>query len=118
MTATSQSGGAPGPNKAEAPGSLRQDARVLGPVGGAHFLSHYLIFLLPPVLPLLKADFGVGYAALGLIMTVYNVSSGLTHVPMGFAARNDIGRHPTNKCGHDGVVVGQNLVWCIAKAPA
>ena len=84
MTATSQSGGAPRPNKATAPGSLRQDARVLGPVGGAHFLSHYLIFLLPPILPLLKADFGVGYAALGLIMTVYNLSSGLTHVPMGF----------------------------------
>ncbi|MFP6771794.1 MAG: MFS transporter [Alphaproteobacteria bacterium] len=64
--------------------SQRLDARVIGPVGGAHFLSHYMIFLLPPILPLLKADFGVGYAALGLIMTVFNLASGLTHVPMGF----------------------------------
>ncbi len=66
------------------PSSLRGDFRVIGPVGGAHFLSHYLIYLLPPILPLLKADFGVGYAALGLIMTVFNLASGLTHVPMGF----------------------------------
>ena len=64
--------------------SQRLEARVIGPVGGAHFLSHYMIFLLPPILPLLKADFGVGYAALGLIMTVFNLASGLTHVPMGF----------------------------------
>lgn len=64
--------------------SQRLDPRVIGPVGGAHFLSHYLIFLLPPILPLLKTDFGVGYAALGLIMTVFNLASGLTHVPMGF----------------------------------
>ena len=64
--------------------SQRLDPRVIGPVGGAHFLSHYLIFLLPPILPLLKTDFGVGYAALGLIMTVFNLASGLNHVPMGF----------------------------------
>ncbi len=62
----------------------RSDGRVIGLVGGAHFLSHYLIYLLPPILPLLKEDFGVGYAALGLIMTVFNLASGLTHVPMGF----------------------------------
>ena len=84
MTATTQSGGEPRPTGAAEAGSLRLDARVIGPVGGAHFLSHYLIYLLPPILPLLKADFGVGYAALGLIMTVFNLASGLTHVPMGF----------------------------------
>ncbi|MDE0942633.1 MAG: MFS transporter [Alphaproteobacteria bacterium] len=60
------------------------DRQVIGLVGGAHFLSHYLIFLLPPILPLLKADFAVSYAALGLIITIFNLSSGLTHVPMGF----------------------------------
>ncbi len=63
---------------------MRSDGRVIGLVGGAHFLSHYLIYLLPPVLPLMKAEFGVGYAALGLIMTIFNLASGLTHVPMGF----------------------------------
>ena len=85
MTATTPTGANLGDSDtaaaAAAPGA---DGRVIGLVGGAHFLSHYLIYLLPPILPLLKADFGVGYAALGLIMTVFNVASGLTHVPMGF----------------------------------
>lgn len=95
MTATTQTGGAPRDTDGNTDGdtdgrgarqadSTRLDVRVMGPVGGAHFLSHYLIFLLPPILPLLKEDFGVGYAALGLIMTVFNIASGLTHVPMGF----------------------------------
>ncbi|MDP7548210.1 MAG: MFS transporter [Alphaproteobacteria bacterium] len=89
MTATTRSGASvddtdTAPAAALASVPPRADARVVGLVGGAHFLSHYLIYLLPPILPLLKADFGVGYAALGLIMTVFNVSSGLTHVPMGF----------------------------------
>ncbi|MFP6708941.1 MAG: MFS transporter [Alphaproteobacteria bacterium] len=81
-----ESGGESGGNSGgeAAVRSQRLDPRVIGPVGGAHFLSHYLIFLLPPILPLLKTDFGVGYAALGLIMTVFNLASGLTHVPMGF----------------------------------
>lgn len=85
MTVTTRSTAAPGDRDtdtaAAGPGT---DGRVIGLVGGAHFLSHYLIYLLPPILPLLKTDFGVGYAALGLIMTVFNVASGLTHVPMGF----------------------------------
>lgn len=84
MTVTTGSGAGGGTDTAPPAAAARSDRRVIGLVGGAHFLSHYLIYLLPPILPLLKADFGVGYAALGLIMTVFNVASGLTHVPMGF----------------------------------
>ncbi|MBC8241036.1 MAG: MFS transporter [Alphaproteobacteria bacterium] len=84
MTTTTGTGANAGERTTAAAADPRADGRVIGLVGGAHFLSHYLIYLLPPILPLLKADFGVGYAALGLIMTVFNVSSGLTHVPMGF----------------------------------
>ena len=84
MTATTQPGGAAEKTGAAAALGPRLDARVMVPVGAAHFLSHYLIYLLPPILPLLKADFAVGYTELGLIMTVFNVASGLTHVPMGF----------------------------------
>ena len=84
MTTTTGTGANAGERTTAAAADPRADGRVIGLVGGAHFLSHYLIYLLPPILPLLKADFGVGYAALGLIMTVFNVASGLTHVPMGF----------------------------------
>ncbi len=84
MTATTQAGGADGKSDAARVASPALNARVIVPVGAAHFLSHYLIYLLPPILPLLKADFAVGYTELGLIMTVFNLASGLTHVPMGF----------------------------------
>jgi MFS family permease len=86
MTVSTRSGAGAGKADAAASGGaeLRSDGRVIGLVGGAHFLSHYLIYLLPPVLPLMKLEFGVGYAALGLIMTIFNLASGLTHVPMGF----------------------------------
>jgi MFS family permease len=86
MTVTMRSGANADAGKSVAPGreDPRADGRVIGLISGAHFLSHYLIYLLPPVLPLMKVDFGVSYAALGLIMTIFNLTSALTHVPMGF----------------------------------
>lgn len=61
-----------------------RDARVIGLVGTGHFLSHFYIFLLPPLFPVLKQAFGVSYVELGLIITVFNVTSGLTQAPAGF----------------------------------
>lgn len=61
-----------------------RDARVIGLVGAGHFLSHFYIFLLPPLFPVLKQAFGVSYVELGLIVTVFNVASGLTQAPAGF----------------------------------
>ncbi|WP_119418703.1 MFS transporter [Desertibaculum subflavum] len=61
-----------------------RDARVIGLVGAGHFLSHFYIFLLPPLFPVLKEAFGVSYVELGLIVTVFNVTSGLTQAPAGF----------------------------------
>ena len=58
--------------------SGRGDGRVIGLVGTGHFLSHFYIFLLPPLFPILKQSFGVSYVELGLIVTVFNVVSGLT----------------------------------------
>jgi len=62
----------------------RSDASVIGLIGAGHFLSHFFIFVLPPLLPLLKEEFGVGYAALGLAITLFNVTSGLAQTPAGF----------------------------------
>ena len=44
---------------------LKHDAEVIGLVGFAHMLSHFLQLILAPLFPLLKEEFGVGYAALG-----------------------------------------------------
>lgn len=62
----------------------RRDARIIGLVGAGHFLSHFYILALPPLFPLLKEEFGVSYAALGFAVTVYNLASGMTQVPVGF----------------------------------
>lgn len=65
--------------------TTRRDGSVIGLVGLGHFLSHFYIFLLPPLFPVLKDAFGVSYVELGLLMTVFNVVSGITQAPMGFA---------------------------------
>ncbi|MBT6986054.1 MAG: MFS transporter, partial [Rhodospirillaceae bacterium] len=65
MTTTTSNGAGAGEDDAVPAQGESVDRQVIGLVGGAHFLSHYLIFLLPPILPLMKADFAVSYAALG-----------------------------------------------------
>ena len=65
--------------------TLRQDSTVIGLVGLAHGASHFFHLLLPPLFPLLKAEFDVGYAELGMMMMVYFVISGVFQTLAGFA---------------------------------
>lgn len=64
--------------------SLERDLRVVGVVGVAHGGSHFFHLVLPPLFPLLKAAFGVGYAELGLLMSMFFAASGLCQTPAGF----------------------------------
>ena len=66
-------------------GLFRRDARVIGLIGSAHFLSHFLQLALPPLFPLLKAEFGASYATLGALVSVFYVASGLCQFGAGFA---------------------------------
>ena len=52
--------------------------------GGAHFVSHVYIMLLPPILVLVKDHFGVDYTEIALAITAYNVMSALLQTPAGF----------------------------------
>lgn len=63
---------------------LRHDAEVIGLVSVAHLLSHFLQLLLAPLFPLLKDEFGVGYAALGLMFSVMYTVSGVSQTMAGF----------------------------------
>jgi FSR family fosmidomycin resistance protein-like MFS transporter len=65
-----------------APG--RHDVAVITLVGMAHFFSHFFQLSLAPLFPLIKAEFGIGYAALGLVLTVFYGASGLAQTPAGF----------------------------------
>jgi MFS family permease len=62
----------------------RKDGWVIGLISAGHFLSHFYYLTLPPMFPLLKAEFSVSYVELGLAMTAYALLGGLIQVPVGF----------------------------------
>jgi len=69
------------------------DARVIGLVSVAHLLSHFFQLALPPLFPLLRAEFGVSYALLGSLIGTFYVASGLTQFAAGFVV-DRIGARP------------------------
>src|SRR5918995_3820702 len=63
---------------------MRRNVQVLALVGSGHAVSHLCLLALPPLFPLLREQLDVGYAALGLLVTLFNVATGATQVPAGF----------------------------------
>jgi len=63
---------------------LRQDASIIGLVGLAHASSHFSHLLLPLLFPVFMREFGLRYAELGLLMSVFFVVSGLGQAGAGF----------------------------------
>lgn len=72
---------------------LRQDAQVIGLIGLGHGISHFFHLILAPLFPLIKAEFGVSYAELGLLMSVFFVVSGVGQAAAGFIV-DRIGARP------------------------
>jgi MFS transporter, FSR family, fosmidomycin resistance protein len=60
------------------------DFKVIGLIGVAHFFSHYYIYLLFPLFIQLKTEFQVSYTELGLLLTAFSATTGLTQTPFGF----------------------------------
>jgi MFS family permease len=71
-----------------APQQTKADAslRTLAAISTAHWVSHFHLFVLPMLFPFLKQQLGVGYIELGLALTVFAVTSGLTQAPIGYLA--------------------------------
>ncbi len=67
------------------PSGPRRDAAVIGVVSGAHLFSHFYMFLLAPLFPVMRAEFGVSALELGAIITTYSVASGTCQYFMGRA---------------------------------
>jgi MFS transporter, FSR family, fosmidomycin resistance protein len=61
-----------------------RDAKVIGLVAVAHFMSHVHGMLLPPILGQVKEAFGVSYTQVALAITVFNIASALLQTPTGF----------------------------------
>lgn len=66
------------------PASRPGYGRVVGVVSAAHFVSHYYIIILAPLIPFVRADYGISYTELGLALTVFNVVSAALQTPAGF----------------------------------
>ena len=58
--------------------------RIVGVVSAAHFVSHYYIILLAPLLPFVRADYGVSYTEIGLTFAAFNIVSATLQTPAGF----------------------------------
>jgi FSR family fosmidomycin resistance protein-like MFS transporter len=58
--------------------------RIVGAVSAAHFVSHYYIILLAPLLPFVRAEYGVNYTQVGLAFAAFNIVSAALQTPAGF----------------------------------
>lgn len=57
---------------------------VFALVGAGHIMSHVYILTLPPLFALIKHELDVSFAALGLMVTMFHVATGVMQVPAGF----------------------------------
>jgi FSR family fosmidomycin resistance protein-like MFS transporter len=63
---------------------MRLESKIIGLVSTGHFFSHFYLLLLPPLFPVLREQFGVGFTELGLALTTYSIATALTQVPSGY----------------------------------
>jgi MFS transporter, FSR family, fosmidomycin resistance protein len=68
--------------------------KALGLICAAHLVSHFYYLVLIPLFPLLKQTLGIGYVELGIVITLFNVTSGVVQTPMGYAV-DRFGARPT-----------------------
>lgn len=58
--------------------------RLITVVSAAHFVSHYYILILAPLLPFVRDAYGVSYTEIGLALTAFNIVTGALQTPAGF----------------------------------
>ncbi|MFN8986542.1 MAG: MFS transporter, partial [Burkholderiales bacterium] len=57
--------------------TLKSDATIISLVGFAHGTSHFFHLMIPPLFPFFMAEFGLGYASVGTLMTIFFVVSSI-----------------------------------------
>jgi len=63
---------------------FKADAQLIGLVGLAHAISHFMQLVLAPLFPWIKDAFGVSYTELGAVLTVFFVVSCVVQAASGF----------------------------------
>ncbi|WP_341704986.1 MFS transporter [Ferrovibrio sp.] len=82
-----------------------RDLKVMALIGVAHGCSHFFQLVLPPLFPYLKTEFAVSYTELGLVMTLFYVTSGVLQTPAGFLV---------DRIGARNVLIGGLAIFCTA----
>lgn len=72
------------PTACAPPSGRREDAILIALVGVAHSMSHFTQLLLAPLFPWLRYAFGVSYAELGFVLTVFFIVSCVVQTLSGF----------------------------------
>jgi len=65
------------------PRSNAQQMAVIGLISAGHFISHFYVICLAPLLPVMAADLKVGYAELGLITSGFFLAGAALQMPAG-----------------------------------
>ncbi|NYT63667.1 MFS transporter [Alcaligenaceae bacterium] len=87
---------------------------LLPQVSLVHFVSHLHIMVLPALLPILPAFFGVGFIELGLALSVFNIVSALVQAPLGFA----VDHYGAKRVLMAGLVLGSSCFLALAIVPS
>jgi MFS family permease len=72
------------PESGADPAVRGRDLRTISLVGLAHGTSHFFHMLLPPLFPVFSQTFGLSYAELGLLVTLFFAVSGIGQALAGF----------------------------------
>lgn len=62
----------------------QRETRVVGLICTGHFISHFYLLLVPPLFPILRDIYGVGFTELGFAAAGFSVASGSAQIPVGF----------------------------------
>ena len=65
-------------------GDFRQDMKVLGLISTGHLLSHFYFLALPPLFVFMRADLGLSFTELGLMMALLYAVTAVAQIPVGF----------------------------------
>ncbi|WP_342643865.1 MFS transporter [Rhodoligotrophos ferricapiens] len=68
------------------PGESGADWRVTANVSAAHFISHFYLLVLPPLMPFINRELGIGYTELALLISVFNLITAILQTPAGILA--------------------------------
>ena len=95
------------------PARRSSDSKVVGLISAAHFVSHLHILVLPPLFAFIRADYGVSYARLGLVLAAFNIVSAALQTPTGFV----VDRLGPRRILIGGLALGSSAILLAALVP-